>query len=85
MSAKKEAKKRGRPAKVVEPVVELPETPLKAVILGACNNPTWMRGRIDGFAVHVKVRSEMAKRLIGKEVDVILVDSDLGNYYLHIA
>jgi hypothetical protein len=84
MSAKKEAKKRGRPAKVVEPVVELPETPLKAVILGACNNPTWMRGRIDGFGVHVKVRSEMAKRLIGKEVDVILVDSDLGNYYLHI-
>jgi hypothetical protein len=57
MSAKKEAKKRGRPAKVVEPVVELPETPLKAVILGACNNPTWMRGRIDGFGVHVKVRS----------------------------
>jgi hypothetical protein len=55
------------------------------VILGACNNPTWMRGRIDGFGVHVKVRSEMAKRLIGKEVDVILVDSDLGNYYLHIA
>jgi hypothetical protein len=27
----------------------------------------------------------MSKRLIGKEVDVILVDSDLGNYYLHIA
>jgi hypothetical protein len=81
----KEPKKRGRPAKVVEPVVELPETPLKAVILGACNNPTWMRGRIDGFGVHVKVRSEMAKRLIGKEVNVSLVDSDLGNYYLHIA
>jgi hypothetical protein len=68
MSAKKEAKKRGRPAKVVEPVVELPETPLKAVILGACNNPTWMRGRIDGFAVNVKVSAQMSKRLIGKEV-----------------
>ena len=81
----KEPKKRGRPAKVVEPVVELPETALKAVILGACNNPTWVRGRIDGFGVHVKVRAEMAKRLIGKEVDVTLVDSDQGNYYLHIA
>lgn len=88
MSAKKEAKKRGRPAKiakVVEPVVELPETPLKAMILGLCNNPTWVRGRIDGFGVNVKVPSQMAKRLIGKEVSVILVDSDLGDYYQYIA
>jgi hypothetical protein len=85
MSAKKEAKKRGRPAKVVEPVVELLETPLKAMILGACNNPTWVRGRIDGFGVNVKVPAQMAKRLIGKEVNVILVDSDLGDYYQYIA
>jgi hypothetical protein len=85
MSAKKEPKKRGRPAKVVEPVVELPETALKAMILGACNNPTWMRGRIDGFGVNVKVPAQMAKRLIGKEVSVILVDSDLGDYYQYIA
>ena len=85
MSAKKEAKKRGRPAKVVESVVELPETPLKAMILGLCNNPTWVRGRIDGFGVNIKVPAQMSKRLIGKEVSVILVDSDLGDYYQYIA
>lgn len=89
MSAKKELKKRGRPAKVVEPVItdipEAQEPPLKAMIIGTCNNPTWVRGRIDGFAVNIKVPAQMSKRLIGKEVDVILVDSDLGDYYQYIA
>jgi hypothetical protein len=84
MNAKKEPKKRGRPSKVVEPVVELSETALKAMILGTCNNPTWVKGRIDGFSVNVKVPAQMAKRLIGKQVDVILVDSDLGDYYQYI-
>jgi len=84
MSAKKEPKKRGRPAKVVEDVVELPETALKAMILGTCNNPIWVKGRIDGFSVNVKVPAQMAKRLIGKQVDVILVESDLGDYYQYI-
>ena len=81
MIAKKEPKKRGRPAKVVEPVAELPESSLKAMILQPCNNPTWVKGRIDGFSVNIKVPAQMASRLIGKEVDVILVDSDLGDYY----
>ena len=85
MSAKKEPKKRGRPAKVVEDVVpDIPEAPLKAIILGTCNNPTWVKGRIDGFSVNVKVPAQMAKRLIGKEVSVILVNSDLGDYYQYI-
>jgi hypothetical protein len=82
MIAKKEPKKRGRPAKVVEAVIaDLPETTLRAMILGTCNNPTWVKGRIDGFSVNVKVPAQMAKRLIGKEVSVILVNSDLGDYY----
>ena len=84
MSAKKEPKKRGRPAKVVETVAaEAPEA-LKAIILGTCNNPTWVRGKIDGFAVNVKVPAQMARRLIGKEVSVILVDSESGDYYQYI-
>jgi hypothetical protein len=81
MITKKEPKKRGRPAKVVEPVVELPESSLKAMILQTCNNPTWVKGRIDGFSVNIKVPAQMARRLLGKEVNVILVDSDLGDYY----
>lgn len=84
MTAKKEAKKRGRPAKVVEPIVELEETPLRAMILGTCNNPTWVKGRIDGFSVSVKVPAQIGKRLIGKQVDVILVPSELGDYYQYI-
>lgn len=84
MTAKKEAKKRGRPAKVVEPVVELEETPLRAMILGTCNNPTWVKGRIDGFSISVKVPVQIGKRLIGKQVDVILVPSELGDYYQYI-
>lgn len=85
MTAKKEPKKRGRPAKVVEDVIEeLPEVPLRAMILGACNNPTWVRGRIDGFAINVKVPAQIARRLIGKEVSVILITSELGDYYQYI-
>jgi hypothetical protein len=86
MIAKKEPKKRGRPAKVVEAVIaDIPEAPLRAMILQTCNNPTWVRGRIDGFSVNIKVPAQMAKRLIGKEVDVILINSDLGDYYQYIA
>jgi hypothetical protein len=89
MIAKKEPKKRGRPAKVVEAVItdipEAPEAPLKAMIIGICNNPTWVRGRIDGFGVNVKVPARMSRRLIGKEVNVIIVNSDLGDYYQYTA
>jgi len=85
MIAKKEPKKRGRPAKVVETVIaDIQEASLKAIILQTCNNPTWVKGRIDGFSVNIKVPAQMANRLIGKEVDVILVDSDLGDYYQYI-
>ena len=86
MIAKKEPKKRGRPAKVVEAVItDIPEAPLKAMIIGICNNPTWVRGRIDGFGVNVKVPARMSRRLIGKEVNVIIVNSDLGDYYQYTA
>jgi hypothetical protein len=86
MSAKKEPKKRGRPAKVVEAIIpEISEAPLRATILGTCNNPTWVKGRIDGFSVNVKVPAQISRRLIGKEVDVILVNSDLGDYYQYTA
>ena len=82
MSAKKEPKKRGRPAKVVEAVIaDIPQAALRAMILQTCNNPTWVKGRIDGFSVNIKVPAQMAKRLLGKEVNVTLVDSDLGDYY----
>ena len=86
MNKKKVAKKRGKPAKIKEQVIpDLPEEPLRAFILSLCNNPTWVRGKIDGFAVNVKVPAQMSRRLIGKEVDVILVNSDLGDYYQYVA
>ena len=82
MIAKKEPQKRGRPAKVVEAVIaDIPQAALRAMILQTCNNPTWVKGRIDGFSVNIKVPAQMAKRLLGKEVNVTLVDSDLGDYY----
>jgi len=88
MSTKKEPKKRGRPAKVVQTAIqEIPnilESSLKAFIVGTCNNPTWVKGRIEGFSVNVKVPAQMSKRLLGKEVDVILVNSDLGDYYQYM-
>jgi hypothetical protein len=86
MSAKKETKKRGRPAKIVQDTVQdVPDVPLKALILGICNNPTWVRGRIDGFSVNVKCSAQVSRRLLGKEVSVTLVHSDLGDYYQYIA
>ena len=86
MSAKKEPKKRGRPAKVVENViVNVEQVPLKAMIVGTCNNPTWLKARIDGFSVNVKCSAQISKRLLGKEVSVILVNSDPEDYYQYIA
>lgn len=91
-AVKKVVKKRGRPAKVVEVVVPIESGPekieyvtVKALILGSCNNPTWVRGRIDGFGVNVKVPAQMSKRLIGNEVNVILVDSESGDYYQYVS
>lgn len=86
MSAKKEPKKRGRPAKVVNEIIhDTTEEPLKAMIIGLCNNPTWVRARIDGFGINVKCPANISKRLIGKEVSVTLVNSELGDYYQYIA
>ena len=85
MNAKKQTKKRGRPKKVVEQSIpDLSDAPIKAMIIGACNNPTWVRGRIDGFGVNVKVPVQLSKRLIGKEVNVILVESDSEDYYQYL-
>jgi len=86
MPAKKEAKKRGRPARIVEEVVvDIPEAPLKARIIGSCPNPSWARARIEGFNVNIKCPVNISKRLIGKEVDVILVKSELEDYYQYLA
>jgi hypothetical protein len=82
MIAKKEPKKRGRPAKIVKDVIaDIPQTALRATVLQTCNNPTWVKGRIDGFSVNIKVPAQIAKRLLGKEVNVMLVNSDLEDYY----
>ena len=62
-------------------IADIPQAALRAMILQTCNNPTWVKGRIDGFSVNIKVPAQMAKRLLGKEVNVTLVDSDLGDYY----
>jgi hypothetical protein len=79
-------KKRGRPAKVVkEAIPDLPESPLKAMVIGTCNNPTWVRARIEGFGVNIKCPAQLSKRLIGKEVDVILVHADPQDYYQYLA
>jgi len=86
MNSKKTTKKRGRPAKIIEPVItDLPQEPLQAIILSLCSNPTWVRGKIDGFSVNVKVPAQMSRRLLGKKVDVILIESELGDYYQYIA
>jgi hypothetical protein len=89
ISMKNESKKRGRPAKIAQPIATDVSTsesvPLKVRVVSTCNNPTWVRGRIDGFRVDVKVPAQMAKRLIGKLVDVTLVNSDDGDYYQYIA
>lgn len=86
MNTKKEAKKRGRPAKVVEEIVQdIQESPLKALIVGICNNPTWLKARIDGFSVNVKCPSQISKGLLGKQVNVILVNSEPEDYYQYTA
>jgi hypothetical protein len=86
MNTKKEAKKRGRPAKVVEEIMQdMQESPLKALIVGVCNNPTWLKARIDGFSVNVKCPAQISKGLLGKQVNVILVNSEPEDYYQYTA
>ena len=86
MNTKKKAKKRGRPAKVVEEITQdMQESPLKALIVGVCNNPTWLKARIDGFSVNVKCPAQISKGLLGKQVNVILVNSEPEDYYQYTA
>ena len=86
MNTKKEAKKRGRPAKVVEEIVQdMQESPLKALIVGICNNPTWLKARIDGFSVNGKCPAQISKGLLGKQVNVILINSEPEDYYQYTA
>ncbi len=86
MAAKKQAKKRGRPAKVVPEIIDdISSERLKARITGLCPNPSWARARIDGLSVNIKCPINVSKRLLGKEVDVMLIHSDPEDYYQYLA
>lgn len=79
------AKKRGRPSKVkMDKAPELEDVnikPLKAFVIACCPNPSWVVAKLDGFRIDVKCATHTSKSLIGKEIEVDLVPSDVGNYY----
>jgi hypothetical protein len=82
----KTPKKRGRPAKVIAEIIEeIPNERFKARITGLCPNPSWARARIEGLSVNIKCPINVSKRLLGKEVDVMLVHSDPEDYYQYLA
>jgi hypothetical protein len=82
----KTPKKRGRPAKVIAEIIEeIPNERLKARITGLCPNPSWAKARIDGFSVNVKCPAQILKGLLGKQVNVILVNSEPEDYYQYTA
>jgi hypothetical protein len=86
MADEKKPKKRGRPAKVVASIIEdISNERLRVRITGLCPNPSWARARVDGLSINVKCPASISKRLLGKEVDVILVHSDPEDYYQYLA
>jgi hypothetical protein len=85
MTDEQKPKKRGRPAKVIAQIIEeIPNERLKARITGLCPNPSWARARMDGMSVNIKCPINISKRLLGKEVDVIIVKSDPEDYYQYL-
>jgi hypothetical protein len=40
--------------------------------------------KLDGFRIDVKCPAWAAKSLVGKEIKVELVPSDIGNYYEYV-
>ena len=85
MTDEQKPKKRGRPAKVIAQIIEeIPNERLKARITGLCPNPSWARARMEGMSVNIKCPINISKRLLGKEVDVILVKSDPEDYYQYL-
>jgi hypothetical protein len=82
------AKKRGRPAKVkMDKPFDLGDVdikPIKALVIACCANPSWVTAKLDGFRIEVKCPTWAAKSLVGKEIKVELVPSDIGNYYEYV-
>jgi hypothetical protein len=88
---KKQAKKRGRPKKVVEPVVENvaevvpdeePNMPMRGIYevktIRACKNPTMVEALLNGEKIVVRASRRVRDRLIGKIIKISRTNLDGG-------
>jgi len=88
---KTQAKKRGRPKKVVEPVVENvaevvsdkePNMPMRGIYevktIRACKNPTMVEALLNGEKIVVRASRRVRDRLIGKIIKISRTNLDGG-------
>lgn len=78
---KEQAKKRGRPRKIVVEA-EIPES-IRVLITKACLNPCMVEARLDGAKVVVRVPRRLQKKLIGKYITVSSQPEDTGDSFIY--
>jgi hypothetical protein len=78
-----EAKKRGRPAKVVDKPVENEIELFRLFTISECPNPLWIRGMAeDRIRVNILLPKESIKKgLIGKWITATKIDGAEENHY----
>jgi hypothetical protein len=74
-------KKRRRPSRYIEPVIEISSDPIRVMVRSVCPNPSWVYASLDGFRIEIKCPSKLSKSLVGKEINIELVPPDVGNHY----
>lgn len=88
---KTQAKKRGRPKKVVEPVVEFvaevvpdqePNMPMRGIyevkVLRPCKNPNMVEALLNGEKIVVRASRRVRDKLVGKIIKISRTNLDDG-------
>ena len=47
-------KKRRRPSRYIEPVIEISSDPIRVMVRSVCPNPSWVYASLDGFRIEIK-------------------------------
>lgn len=73
------------PEPEVNPYLEGGDEVLDALVVSQHKNPTWVRGRVEGFSADIRIPKKLAGKLVGKRIKVVMVDNDSEMpYYQYI-
>lgn len=73
------------PEPEINPYLETGDVITGVLVISQHRNPTWVRGRLDGVSIDIRIPKSLGNKLVGKRVDVAIVDKDSETpYYQYI-